>query len=101
MRNKQEDLLKLADAFFLNLRFDPSFEYGSLGTDCKRPFGNSDVEGDILDIIGAKPEGDDGEEECWSRAQREYAAELYQEELGPFIAREWQRLRGISTEVQS
>lgn len=76
MELKNDDMLKLEKAFFQNLtRIE--CEYGGIGVDCKRPFGNSDVEGDILEIIGAKPEGDDGEAECWSSKQRAYAAEMY------------------------
>ena len=72
----QDDMLKLEKAFFQNLtRIE--CEYGGIGIDCKRPFGNSDVESDILEIIGAKPEGDDGEYACWSSKQRAYAAAMY------------------------
>ena len=81
MELKQDDMLKLETAFFQNLtRLE--CEYGGIGVDCKRPFGNSDVEGDILEIIGAKPEGDDGESECWSSKQRAYAAEMYSSLIG-------------------
>lgn len=70
------DMEKLATAFFDNLQRDDC-EYGAIGVDCKRPFGNSDVEGDILEILGVKPGGDDGDSKCWSSDQREYAASLY------------------------
>jgi len=73
---KPDDMLKLEKAFFQNLRRD-NCEYGAIGVDPKRPFGNSDVEGDILELIGATPEGDDGEEACWSSKQRAYAAAMY------------------------
>lgn len=76
MELKQDDMLKLEKAFFQNLQRD-NCEYGGIGIDCKRPFGNSDVEGDVLELIGATPEGDDGESECWSGKQREYAAAMY------------------------
>lgn len=76
---KQGDMLKLEKAFFINLRHIPN---GSIGLDIKRPFGNSDVEGDILDLIGAEPEGDNGESVCWSSRQRAYAAALYDGLLG-------------------
>lgn len=62
MELKHDDMLKLEKAFFNN---------------CKRPFGNSDVSGDILEIIGAEPEGEDGDPECWSDAQRKYAHAMY------------------------
>ncbi len=42
-------------------------EYGSPTINCKRPYGNSDVEGDIAEIIKFPRKGNwDGEEECWS-----------------------------------
>lgn len=91
MNAQLDDLAKLADAFFDNLIYDPDCEYGSIGIDSKRPFGNSDVEGDVLEIIGRKPEGDDGEGACWASHQREYAASLYQDHLVPFLREEWKR----------
>lgn len=49
-----KDMLKLEKAFFANLQRDDC-EYGGIGINCKRPFGNSDVEGDILgDILEAE-----------------------------------------------
>lgn len=90
MNQQDEDLAKLADAFFEYLSYEPGCEYGSVGLNCKRPFGNSDVEGDILEIIGAKPQGDDGEEECWASHQREYAASLYKEHLVPYLRKRWE-----------
>lgn len=73
---RQADMNVLAQMFFSHLRRDRC-EYGGIGIDCKRPFGNSDVEGDILEGIGATMEGDDGEGLCWSSTQRRYAASLY------------------------
>lgn len=90
MSKQDEDLAKLADAFFQNLAYDPHCEYGSIGVDCKRPFGNSDVNADILEIIGAKPEGDDGDGPCWASHQREYAASLYQQHLVPYLRKRWE-----------
>lgn len=81
MELKQDDMLKLEKAFFQNLQRG-NREYGAIGVDCKRPFGNSDVEGDILELIGAKPEGDDGDSECWSSKQRTYAAAMYDGLIG-------------------
>jgi hypothetical protein len=75
-RAPNADMLILERMFFENLRRD-KYEYGGIGVDSKRPFGNSDVEADILEAIGAKMEGDDGEEPCWSSVQRKYAASLY------------------------
>ena len=79
-----EHLEKLEKAFFQNIERHDDCEYGSIGLDCKRPFGNSDVEGDILEIIGVEMAGDDGDGPCWSSGQREYAAGLY-DELAPWI----------------
>jgi hypothetical protein len=87
---QDEDLAKLANAFFKNLSHDPYCQYGSIGLDRRRPFGNSDVEGDILEIIGAKPEGDDGEDVCWASRQRRYAASLYKEHLVPYLRKHWE-----------
>lgn len=75
-RNRADDMLKLERAFFDNLTRNDC-EYGGIGLDDKRPFGNSSVQADILELIGAKPEGDNGEEQCWSSAQNAYADELY------------------------
>jgi hypothetical protein len=63
---RQADMKTLAQMFFAHLRRDRC-EYGGIGIDSKRPFGNSDVEGDILEGIGCKPEGDDGAFLMWRR----------------------------------
>jgi len=96
-RNVEADCRKLASAFFENLQFDDRCEYGSLGTDCKRPFGNSSVEADILKIIGWKPEGDDGDGACFASWQKEYANDLFQVKLIPFLQKEWKRLTQHTT----
>jgi hypothetical protein len=85
---RPEDLEKLEQAFWENIERRDDCEYGSIGLDCKRPFGNSDVEGDILEIIGAKMEGDDGYEKCYSSKQRQYAAVLY-DELPNFMRKKY------------
>jgi hypothetical protein len=84
-RNEQKDLRKLAINVLRRLEYDGSCEYGTIGLDCKRPFGNSDVEPDILKIIGWEMEGDDGYEKCYSSEQREYARELYTEKLAKYM----------------
>ena len=76
MKLKDCDMLKLEKAFFRNLQRNNA-EYGQIGLDCKRPFGNSNVEQDILEIIGAKMSGDDGDGPCWSSHQIEYASAMY------------------------
>jgi len=88
-RNQQKDLRTLADAFYSELIFEDGCEYGTPGLDCKRPFGNGDVEGDILDILGWEPEGDDGDDVCYSRAQKEYARALYVDKLVPYLKEQW------------
>lgn len=77
----------LEKAFFDNLQRD-NCEYGAIGVDCKRPFGNSDVEADILEMLGIKMEGDEGYGKCWSSGQREYAAALYGH-LIPWLRRKY------------
>ena len=46
---KEEHLLLLTEGYF---RYDGSCEFGSIGLDCKRPFGNSDVYLDMAEILG-------------------------------------------------
>jgi hypothetical protein len=83
----KKHLKLLGNAFFKNLQVDTSCEFGSIGLDSKRPFGNSSVEIDILEIIKAKPEGEDG---CYSDEQYHYARDLYFEKLIPFLKKTWQ-----------
>lgn len=73
-RDREGDMRKLAGAFFKYLDHDQDNEYGAIGVDSKRPFGNSDVEGDILRIIGVDV---DSENEQEDEEYREYAASLY------------------------
>jgi hypothetical protein len=89
MRNEAQDLMILANAFFKELLIT-NCEYGGIGLDCKRPFGNSDVEGDMLELLECEPEGDDGETECYSSKQREYVSQLYHEKLIPFLREQWE-----------
>jgi len=77
-------LQDLAAAFFDNLTMVKA-EYGGVGLDPKRPFGNSDVEADILGIIKYGPEGSDGE---YTDGQRKYAAALYRN-LIPYLQRNY------------
>ena len=67
-----KDLNALEQAFWENVQRQDDCEYGSIGLDCKRPFGNSYVEGDILEIIGAKQEN-----VGWTDEQQQYADYLY------------------------
>ena len=86
-----DDLNSLADAFFDNLVRD-NCEYGGIGVDSKRPFGNSDVSGDILEIIGAEPQGDDGNSTCFSSSQNSYADSLY-DDLIEHLQKCWNEYR--------
>lgn len=94
MRNEKEDLKKLASAFFDELTI-VHIEYGGIGLDPKRPFGNSDVEADILEIIEWEPEQQDDNSwsweggACYSTAQRDYARILYTEKLIPCLKDFW------------
>lgn len=88
-RDERADLKILAGAFFKELIWDDGCEYGNPGLDCKRPFGNSDVEGDILELLDAEQEGDDGDGPCWSSHQRRYAADLYRRKLIPYLKLLW------------
>lgn len=88
MRNAESDLKILADAFFNSLRIT-NCEYGGIGLDCKRPFGNSDVDRDILRMIGAKPAGAEGYYEEFSDEQRDYARSLYHTKLIPYLRKKW------------
>jgi len=86
-RNLTSDLQKLARAFYknLDLRVTASEVRWSIGLDPKRPFGNGDVESDILEIIGMKRDGDE-----WTEEQLEYTWMLYQVKLVPYLRRQFE-----------
>lgn len=84
----QKDLAILADAFFAALQIDDC-EFGGIGIDCKRPFGNSDVEADMLEMLDAEQEDP---EEGWSMEQRDYVRGLYHDELIPYLRAQWAAL---------
>lgn len=71
----RRDLAKLADAFFENLQYD-NVEFGGLGVDSKRPFGNSQVEFDIAEIIDVEIPDEEDDPEAYEETQR-YCRELY------------------------
>ena len=50
-------------------------EFGAPAIDCKRPYGNSDVYGDIARILDIKQEGDD--HESYSEEQISYMSKLH------------------------
>lgn len=90
--NKQEHLRLLAIAYYDALEFLDPYNVGSPMLDCKRPFGNSGYEADILEIIEAEPEEEDepgmghGDGNMvWSREQYEYARQLYTQDLTPYL----------------
>jgi len=59
-------------------------EYGAAAIDCKRPYGNSDVEADVCRLLGWGKEGAPPslyDEPDWSQAQRARAAALHHETL--------------------
>lgn len=89
MRNEIQDLKVLANAFYRELSFIDGIEYVWVGLDCKRPFGNSQVEDDILNILEIGPEEFEDGEPAYSSAQREYARILYTEKLVPFLREDW------------
>lgn len=53
-------------------------------------FGNSDVDRDILKMIGAKPDGADGYYDEFSDEQRDYAMLLYHTKLIPYLRESWE-----------
>ena len=90
-RDKEADLEKLSKAFFANLKIDLC-EFGGIGLDSKRPFGNNSGQSvdAILKIIGWEPEGDEGDDySSYSSNQNHYAKELYFDELIPYLQRKF------------
>ncbi len=81
-RDSRKDAFELADHFFLNLERGDC-EYGGWGLDDKRPFGNSYVVGDIMEILGIDPSVSGGDD---------YAHALY-DALGGFLLAEWMNFR--------
>lgn len=96
MRNMNEDLQKLANAFFENLTI-VRIEYGGIGLNPKRPFGNSNVEEDILEIIECEMESNSTIENkedwgpCYSGEQIDYARNLYHNMLIPYLQSKYLR----------
>jgi hypothetical protein len=86
---KEEQLRLLAIAFYEELEFSDPYGVGAPMVDCKRPFGNSGYEVDILEIIGEDPEelDEDGNEDdfVYSDDQYKYARKLYTEDLTPYL----------------
>ena len=82
---KQEHLRFLAVAFYEALDFLEPYNVGSPMLDCKRPFGNSGYEADILEIIEVEPEEEEEGHMVWSTDQYEYARSLYVQDLTPYL----------------
>ena len=62
------------------VNFDGSFCWGSIGLNCKRPFGNSDVADDMANILGLIPfKSDDGD--VWPKGTQDEMLHLYANEL--------------------
>ncbi len=87
---RKAEMEKLADAFMDNLQREEC-EYGGWGVDSKRPFGNSNVTGDIADILDIElPEyGSDEYDEM-----RAYLDGLYSD-LGVFLRYKWLQFKEI------
>lgn len=43
----------------MNFDWDDECEWGAVASDCKRPFGNSNVEGDVSEILGREVDHDE------------------------------------------
>jgi len=91
-RDRDADLLLLADAFYENLERNEHCEFGGWGLDDKRPFGNSSVEYDILEIIGIDDLDQMYEDDDPRELAEEYARELYAD-LGDFLRDQWEKFR--------
>lgn len=89
-RDESADLKKLADAFFDELLLI-NVEYGGIGLDPKRPFGNSSVARDMLELIEWKPFFDDE----YSEHQIRYVEYLYHEKLIPYLKNHWKRTKDL------
>lgn len=76
--------LRLLSIAFYEAMNETTDECNGLGIDGKRPFGNSYIAGDVLEIIEEKPEGEDY---CWSDEQTEYAYHLFDQKLGPYLVK--------------
>lgn len=63
-----------------NLRWDDC-EYGAPAIDCKRPYGNSDVELDIAEILGWELFVDQHDERHLTAVQSDLARRLHEETL--------------------
>jgi len=91
-RNMGDDLEKLANAFYKNLEITP-WEFGGIGLDPKRPFGNGDVPEDMLDILGGFKKVKIDDEMVYREKDCEYVTKLYREKLIPYLQLQWKQRR--------
>ena len=82
---KERHLELLTAAFWENLTFNEGSWYGYVGLEDKRPFGNSNVEDSICDIIGLVPNTDEFGLIDYTTEQLKYAGKLYREDLIPYL----------------
>ena len=82
MPTKQEHLRLLAKAWFSQLVWSDAYGYGGWMVDLHRPFGNSSVEEDILDLLGF--ETHEEFQDTYPFWETDYATELYKE-LGSYL----------------
>lgn len=90
IKNYEVDLKKLAAAYWREFACHDE-GYIFIGVGGKRPFGNSSIAGDILEILELEPESEI-EPGCWSHLQYEYAEELYNIKLAPYLKEKCQKL---------
>ncbi len=64
-----------------NVCFDPNCEWGSVGLNCKRPFGDSDLITSMAKILEVTPVETDDEEVHWPKNTSSRMKKLYEEEL--------------------
>lgn len=72
-----EDHLKLLNRTFWEFIKEPYGGHTSMNY--KRPYGNSDVLGDVCEIIGSEPFVDHNGEKHYSSSQYEYAKKIHSE----------------------
>lgn len=57
-------------------------ETGAPAVDPKRPYGNSSVDTDVLELLEIAPDGDGDDKTAYSREQCDWALVLHKETLG-------------------
>lgn len=71
-----EQHIKLLDQMYIGWE---DCEFGAPAVDCKRPYGNSDVYGDIGEILEIKPDGKSKYEDEYSEEQQRDFLDLHLE----------------------